>query len=181
MKEQLRKKFLKTRKDRYFILDKKKRNFISNKLKQICRSNKIKKLGFYYPTNYEIDILSVLFKIKNIDLYLPVIKKKNDMSFKLHKVQEPLFVNRFGILEPNKENKTEKPQIILVPVVAFDKNKNRLGYGKGFYDRFLNKSNYKKNILSIGIAFSFQQIKNIPLEKHDKRLDYILTEKSIIN
>lgn len=76
MKEQLRKKFLKTRKDRYFILDKKKRNFISNKLKQICRNNKIKKLGFYYPTNYEIDILSVLFKIKNIDLYLPVIKKK---------------------------------------------------------------------------------------------------------
>ena len=85
------------------------------------------------------------------------------------------------ILEPNKKNKKTKPQLILTPLVAFDKNKNRLGYGRGFYDRFLNQVSKQKNIISIGIAFSFQEIRKIPSEKHDKKLDYILTEKKLIS
>ena len=71
--------------------------------------------------------------------------------------------------------------MILVPLVAYDKFKNRLGYGKGFYDRFLNKFSKKKNVLSVGIAFAFQKTNSIPEEKHDKKLDYILTEKGIVD
>ena len=70
--------------------------------------------------------------------------------------------------------------MILVPLVAFDKFKNRIGYGKGFYDRFFNKFSNRKNILSVGIAFDFQKTNIIPKEKHDKKLNYILTEKSIV-
>ena len=67
----------------------------------------------------------------------------------------------------------------MVPVVSFDNNKYRLGYGGGYYDRYIQKvQNYKK-ILTIGLAFSFQKIKKIPLNKYDKKLDYIFTEKYI--
>jgi 5-formyltetrahydrofolate cyclo-ligase len=67
-----------------------------------------------------------------------------------------------------------------VPLLAFDKNKNRLGYGKGFYDRYLKKYLKKnKKILTVGIAFSFQEYKNLPVNKNDYKLDYIITEKGI--
>ena len=69
---------------------------------------------------------------------------------------------------------------MLVPLIAFDTTKNRLGYGKGFYDRFLNRFlKQKKNITTIGIAFSFQRYKKLPKSKHDVKLDYILTEKGM--
>ena len=88
------------------------------------------------------------------------------------------FVNKLGIPEPFHKNKVS-PDIILVPVVSFDNNKYRLGYGGGYYDRYIEKvQNYKK-ILIIGLAFSFQKIKKIPLNKYDKKLDYIFTEKYI--
>ena len=103
------------------------------------------------------------------------------MSFREWKSLEPFYVNRFGILEPNKNNKKVKPQMVIVPLVAYDQNKNRLGYGRGFYDRFLNKISNQKKVLSLGMAFSFQRVKKIPTEKHDKKLDYILTEKSLIH
>ena len=72
--------------------------------------------------------------------------------------------------------------LILVPLVAFDNRLNRIGYGKGYYDRSLRKiSKIKKNVISLGIAYSFQKCKKIPINSHDFRLDYIFTEKGIIN
>ena len=64
-------------------------------------------------------------------------------------------------------------------MVAFDKNKYRLGYGGGYYDRYIQKAKKLKKILTIGLAFSFQKIKKIPVNKYDKKLDYIFTEKYI--
>ena len=69
------------------------------------------------------------------------------------------------------------PDVILVPLVAFDVNLNRLGYGGGYYDRIIQKLENKKKILKIGLAFSFQRVKKVPIFKYDKKLDYILTEK----
>ena len=101
------------------------------------------------------------------------------MSFFQWKKNEVLQVNKFGILEPIK-SKLSIPNIMLVPLLAFDKNKNRLGYGKGFYDRYLNKYlNNVKNILTVGVAFSFQKYHNLPANNKDVKLDYILTEKGI--
>ena len=70
--------------------------------------------------------------------------------------------------------------IAAVPLVAYDKYNFRLGYGGGYYDRYLEKIKKKKKILSIGFAFSFQQINKVPINKYDKKLDLILTEKFII-
>ena len=90
---------------------------------------------------------------------------------------EPLLINRYGIPEPISK-KVVIPEILLIPLLAFDDDLNRLGYGGGYYDRYLGKLK-KKNILKIGIAYSFQNLKKIPINKHDVKLDFIITEKKI--
>ena len=71
------------------------------------------------------------------------------------------------------------PDIILVPLVAFDKYKFRLGYGGGYYDRYIRKIKKIKKILTIGMAFSFQKVKKLPVNTYDEKLDFILTENYI--
>ena len=69
---------------------------------------------------------------------------------------------------------------MIVPLVGFDNNKFRLGYGGGFYDRYIIKLSNLKKVLTVGFAFSFQKIKKIPINKFDQKLDFILTNKGII-
>ena len=117
--------------------------------------------------------------ISNQDLLLPVIEENNSMNFFSWKKNEVLKVNRYGMLEPIK-SKQNIPNIMLVPLLAFDKDKYRLGYGKGFYDRYLNKYlKTFKNILTVGVAFSFQKHHKLPINNKDVKLNYILTEKGI--
>ena len=72
------------------------------------------------------------------------------------------------------------PDIIIVPLLAFDKDKFRLGYGKGYYDRYLNKYiKQYKDIMTVGVAFSFQKHNKLPINKNDVKMDFILTEKGI--
>jgi 5-formyltetrahydrofolate cyclo-ligase len=92
---------------------------------------------------------------------------------------DPLKVNSFGILDPFLAAKFLIPDIMLVPLLAFDSQNNRLGYGKGFYDRYLSKFLIKKKIITIGVAFLFQKYNKLPISKLDIKLDYILTEKGL--
>ena len=117
---------------------------------------------------------------KSVQGYLPQIKKKNKIDFKYWIPNEPLYVNKYGILEPQKQNITFKPDIILVPLVAFDRSLNRIGYGKGYYDRALRKLSVTKKILTVGIAFSFQEASIIPTNQYDYNLDCILTDRNLI-
>ena len=111
---------------------------------------------------------------------LPVIKISNTMSFESWTYGEPLYVSKFGTLEPSNLNKRIIPELIMVPLVAFDEKLNRIGYGKGYYDRILQKINKtKKKTISLGIAYSFQKCKNIPVKKHDFKLDYILLNEGL--
>ena len=135
----------------------------------------------YYPSNFELNVLKLLELnfISSQDILLPVTDNKNSMNFFSWKKNDVLFVNEFGILEPAK-TKTKVPEVMLIPLLAFDKSKFRLGYGKGFYDRYLNKYIKKyKDILTVGVAFSFQKYHKLPINKHDMKLDFILTEKGI--
>ena len=139
-----------------------------------------KKIGGYYPSNYEIDdleILDVLDK-KNFKISLPIVKKNNQMNFYSWSKKDPLKVNKFGIPEP-VSSKILYPDILLVPLVGYDKNLNRLGYGGGFYDRYIEKIDKIKKVTKIGLAFSYQKIKSVPINQYDKKLDYIITEKEI--
>ena len=140
-----------------------------------------KKIGGYYPSNYEIDdleILDVLDK-KNFKISLPIVKKNNQMNFYSWSKKDPLKVNKFGIPEP-VSSKILYPDILLVPLVGYDKNLNRLGYGGGFYDRYIEKIDKIKKVTKIGLAFSYQKVKSVPIDQHDKKLDFIITEKEII-
>ena len=109
---------------------------------------------------------------------LPVVNKGCTMNFYKWNYLDPLKINQYGIPEPYKNKKTYIPNIFLVPLLAFDISKNRLGYGKGYYDKFLNKYlKINRDILTIGVAFSFQKYNKLPISKNDVRLNYILTEK----
>ena len=98
------------------------------------------------------------------------------------KEKDTLTVNKFGVPEPfETKKKGHLPDIILVPLVAFDSYKNRLGYGKGFYDRYLYKLiKLNKKIETIGVAFSFQKYKKLPTSNFDFKLNNIYTEKGFV-
>ena len=83
-----------------------------------------------------------------------------------------------GIPEP-VSTKIIYPDLILVPLVGFDKNKLRLGYGGGYYDRYIEKVGKLKKIKTVGLSFSFQEIEKLPVNKFDKKLDFIITENKI--
>ena len=181
-KTYLRKKLILQRKNRYKPSLKFNFNLIFKLIKKNFSNKKII-IGGYYPSNYEVDILKFIEKAteKKFKIVLPVIKSSKKMSFKPWFFREPLYMNNFGILEP-KTKKELIPDLILVPLVAFDKHLNRIGYGKGYYDRSLQKlKKIKKKSVSIGIAYSFQESNKIPINKHDVKLDYIFTERGIIN
>ena len=179
-KSKLRKKYSKIRKENYFEIDKR---FFSPLLKLIKKDIKKKsiKIALYYPSNFELNVLKVL-ELKYFShqtILLPVAEKNNLMNFYQWKKNDILTVNKFGMLEPVKV-KAKIPNVIIVPLLAFDKEKFRLGYGKGYYDRYLNKYiKQYKDIMTVGVAFSFQKHNKLPINKNDIKLDFILTDKGI--
>jgi len=140
-----------------------------------------KNLGGYYPSNFEIDDLEILelLEKKDYEISLPIIKKNNHMDFFKWSNNNPLKINKYGIPEPIS-SKIFYPDILLVPLVGYDNRLNRLGYGGGFYDRYIEKIEKIKKVIKIGLAFSCQKLKSVPINQHDKKLDYIVTEKEIL-
>ena len=178
-KSKIRKKFLELRKKNYF------KNIIisSDKIFKFLIKKKItgKIIGGYYPYNYEIDTLRILKKLEKKDylISLPRINRNNKMNFYHWSFKDPLSINIYGIPEPLSKKKVY-PDILLIPLLAFDKNLNRLGYGGGFYDRYISTAQRQKKIIKIGLGFSFQKINKIPTNHHDKKLDFVITEKNFI-
>ena len=179
LKSKLRKKILKIREKN----NKKNIQINFNQIVKILRKEKITKkiIGGYYPVNSEVDDLEILkrFEKNKFNISLPVIKKNFQMDFYKWSFLDPLRINKYGIPEPEKKNRIY-PDILLIPLVAFDKNLNRLGYGGGYYDRLLVKLSKKKKIIKIGLALSVQKIDKVPINVYDKKLDYIVTDKYII-
>ena len=180
-KDNLRKKYFLIRKKKYYNI---KASFFEPLIKLVKKEFKknLISMSSYYPASYEVNTIK-LFEtniISKSKISLPVIKDNNNMYFYEWKKNDVLKINRFGMLEPVLLSKRIVPDVMLVPLLAYDSQNNRLGYGGGFYDRYLNK--YLKrhnNILTVGIAFSFQKHHKIPALNNDVKLNYILTEKGI--
>ena len=178
-KSKIRKKILKARKQNIS------NTFVINYkyILKILRKDKGfgKTIGGYYPYNYEIDPIGILekFEKQNYQIALPKIKKNFQMDFFQWSTSDPLSINKYGIPEPIL-NKKVYPNVLLVPLVAFDGDLNRIGYGGGFYDRYIDKIKKNKKVITIGLAYSFQKVKKIPVKKYDFKLDYIVTNKGII-
>ena len=175
-KSEIRKRIKQTRKKNYFKNLSINKNKFLKFLKNIKFNNKI--IGGYYPYNYEVDILEILklLEKKNYKISLPKIKRKNQMNFFEWSFEEPLLINKYGIPEPISK-KIIYPDVLIMPLVAFDNELNRLGYGGGYYDRYFARSLKEKKIIKIGIAYSFQKLKKIPTNKYDIKLDHIVTEE----
>tara|TARA_Y100001970_G_scaffold285953_1_gene406950 strand:+ start:1424 stop:1960 length:537 start_codon:yes stop_codon:yes gene_type:complete len=174
-KYQIRKKILKLRKSKNL-----ENNHINFKelMKFVRYQKNIKIVGGYFPFNKEIDDLKILQALekKKYLITLPKIKKNNQMDFFEWSFTQPLIINKYGIPEPISNN-IRYPDLLLVPLVAYDKKFNRIGYGGGYYDRFLKKISKRKKIVTVGLAYSFQKVINIPINDYDIKLDYIITDK----
>ena len=178
-KENLRKKLINLRKTEF-----NQQSISIIQFKRILKKLNLKKkinIGGYYPINSEIGCLDILEELEknNFKISLPVTKKNYDMDFYEWSFQDSLKIGYQGIPEPNTKKKVF-PDVLIIPLVGFDNNKFRLGYGGGYYDRYIAKLSNLKKILTFGFAFSFQKIKKIPINNFDQKLDFILTNKGII-
>ena len=150
-------------------------------ISEIKSKLKISSIGIYYPIKSEISPLKLIeiCKTLSIKISLPVIDQNAyELIFSIYDDKKNLRKNKFGIIEPIKVNNIN-PDIIFVPMVGFDRDLNRLGYGKGYYDRTISKLRKSKKIFVIGVAYDNQMVQNIPTENHDEKMDIILTDKKI--
>ena len=177
-KDRLRKKYFLIKKKKYFNI---KPSFF-NPLIKILNTKYKKKiiyLSSYYPASFEVDTLKIFQAgmINRLKILLPVLKG-NNMHFYSWEKNNVLKINRFGMLEPALLSNYIMPEVMLVPLLAYDKNNNRLGYGGGFYDRYIKKIKKRNKVITIGLAFTYQKVKKIITNEHDIKLDFIITEKN---
>jgi len=138
----------------------------------------------YRPIRGEIDPSQLMAKLhqEGAELALPcVVAKEAALVFRAYAPEHALVTGRYGIAEPAPERGALTPDVILVPLVAFDGSGQRLGYGAGFYDRTLAGLRRSKAVIAVGLAFSMQRIAHVPATSHDVALDYVLTEDSGFN
>lgn len=135
---------------------------------------KAQDIMIFYPLKDEINLLGLL-DISNKNFYLPRMNGKN-LECCPYKKGDSLKVAKYNILEPQTECITcPKLDLIIVPALAIDMKGNRLGYGGGFYDRFLAKIN-TTTMVAVAEQLVF---KNIPSEEFDIKMDYLVTEKKV--
>ncbi|HLC64671.1 MAG TPA: 5-formyltetrahydrofolate cyclo-ligase [Candidatus Nanoarchaeia archaeon] len=147
--------------------------------KLVSECEKKNAIMLYASFDGEVDtheIIKELLKRKKIVL-LPKVGKKGIMPVNVKRFNE-LKPRRYGILEPigTRAHPANKIDCIVVPGICFDENGHRIGFGAGFYDRFLSNVKCKK----IGLAFDFQIVKKIPPHPHDIPVDVIITENRVI-
>lgn len=138
------------------------------------------RIGIYCSTRGEVDTYGLMehwFWDEHIQIFVPKIDGESMDFFRISSFKD-LALGAYGILEPTTHEKADPADldVIIVPIVAFDKHKHRIGYGKGYYDRYLPRTSAKK----IGIAFSFQETDEISVDPFDVDCDIVITETTFI-
>ncbi|MDF2880863.1 MAG: 5-formyltetrahydrofolate cyclo-ligase [Clostridiaceae bacterium] len=150
----------------------------------VCNStlfNKAKNIFIYVSLDYEVDtkkIISMAFSLDKTISVPKIISKSMGMVAVTIESLSQLSVGKYNILEPNIDNNIANANefdLIIVPGLAFDKKGGRLGYGGGFYDRYLKNCSSTCNI--IALAYSFQIIDEVPMDINDVKINNIITEK----
>ena len=93
---------------------------------------------------------------------------------------EPTVPGVWGIPRPPDSSPEVEPDVLIIPMLAFDRQGYRLGYGGGFYDRTLEKLRAKKNVVAIGVAYFAQELPSVPHGPHDQPINFVMTEKGVI-
>jgi 5-formyltetrahydrofolate cyclo-ligase len=137
----------------------------------------------YVRTQSEADPKCILSELRRRGhvIALPSVEatRKQPLVFRIFD-SESLVMGAYGIPMPPRSAKPVEPDVIIVPLVAFDRAGHRLGYGAGYYDRTIAALRARKAIVTVGLAYAVQEVDSIPSEAHDQRLDWIVTEKEAI-
>lgn len=143
-------------------------------------------MGAYYPKGSEVNTLDILNKVLEEQkiLALPAILGDKIFFYKISPMSyfngDQMILNKFGIKEPSPSSAdlVDDIDLLIVPGIAFDRNGYRIGYGRGFYDRYLQR---KKYAFSVGLGFELQLLdEELPHEKFDQRVNAIATERKIV-
>ncbi len=134
----------------------------------------------YWPVGHEIDVRPLMNMLSDhgISMVMPVVMNRNQpMRFRRWTTGLQMVPGRFGIPMPPETSPEIRPDVVLVPLLAFDRQGYRLGHGAGLYDRSLELLRATGKVLAIGIAFAGQEIAAVPHDAFDQRLDWIVTER----
>lgn len=137
----------------------------------------------FLPIGSEIDTRPILVVLREMGLIicLPCVEAEDaPLTFREWYPDDELVKEKFGTMAPAKSAREVDPDIILSPMLAFDRAGYRLGYGGGFYDRSLEKLRKIKQVTAIGVAYAAQEVASVPRDTFDQPLDMILTEKEVI-
>lgn len=138
----------------------------------------------YSPIRSEIDPVPLMRKLaaQGAQLALPaVMARGKSLAFRAWSASDRLLLGPLGILEPSPAAAEVIPDIMLVPLAAFDRAGHRIGYGAGHYDYTLAHLRKLKHIIAVGLAFAAQEIVAVPALPHDVALDYVLTETEALD
>ena len=138
----------------------------------------------FMPLGSEINPLPLMKKLaaQGARLALPVVAGRGQpLVMRSWAWGEPLNAGVWGIREPKPEAPEVEPDILLVPLLAFDRAGYRLGYGGGYYDRTIGRLRANKPVTAVGVAFAAQEVPQVPISPRDARLDLVLTERETID
>jgi 5-formyltetrahydrofolate cyclo-ligase len=141
-------------------------------------------LSGFMPLKTEINPLPLLRRLANqgAQLALPAIDGRGKpLIMRAFAFGDELASGQWGIREPKADAAQVAPDILLVPLLAFDRTGHRIGYGAGYYDMTIAKLRAMKPVVAVGIAFAAQEIEQVPVTPRDARLDLVLTEREIID
>jgi len=177
-KTALRKHLLEQRDSTSFDLMEIHSNKIFSKLIKTKIISEAKSIGCYYSIGSEVKTHEIInhFLSENKNVSLPKVSQ-NSMSFRRIEDLSKLEKGEYDISEPKDNTPIEQDHdVVLVPCVGLDNDGNRIGYGVGFYDKYLDG----KDVIKIALAYSKQIVKKIPVSANDIKMDWIITEKDVI-
>lgn len=131
----------------------------------------------YAPIRSEVETFPLLEALarRGFTLALPLVRDPR-LIFLRWDPGETLIRGAFGVSAPPETGEALAPDILIMPLARFDRARNRIGYGKGHYDRAIAGLTAEKPVTTIGLAFDIQVADSIPAEPHDRRLDIVVTE-----
>ena len=138
----------------------------------------------FMPMKSEINPLPLLRRLADAGarLALPAVAGRGKpLVMRAYAFGRPLATGVWGIREPTPDAPEVFPDILLVPLLAFDRRGHRIGYGAGYYDMTIAALRARKTVVAVGIAFATQEIAEVPATPRDARLDLVLTEREIID
>ena len=140
-------------------------------------------IAAYMPIWSEVDpgLIVAWAHEQQIAVVLPAVVEGTNLAFRLYNPGDELEVHRFGTRAPAAGMPTADPELVISPMIAFDRTGTRLGHGLGYYDRSIAALAARgKHPCLLGVAFSVQEVPAIPAEAHDARMDWIVTERETI-